>query len=299
MRKCAILFVNVILAMSLVACGGKEESTTQEVTTVEATTEATTEEITTTEEPTTEEAIVDDATSSDSDAAESDYAIKLSKDTYVSGETIYFSLENFEDFAFDYSRKPWVGILDTNEDFAKELDADEHDLWYYNLQSDDDRVFKVKIGEDVELSPGDYQIIVTDTDNGHEDGNVLAKVNFTVAEGDAAQENDPVIMLHKNTYKNGETIRFALANFENVSFDYSRKPWVGILDTDEDFTKELDADEHDLWYYNLTSDSERMFKVKIGEDVELSPGNYQIIVTDTDNGHEDGNVLAKVNFTVE
>ena len=116
---------------------------------------------------------------------------------------------------------------------------------------------------------------------------------------DSAQESAAEthqITLSGTEFTNGDTITITLGDLD---VDYARAPWVGILDTDAHFDRELDADEHDLWYFNLTEEEHTGFSVKIGEDVELEPGSYQVIVTDTDNGSEDGNVLDSVVFTVK
>ena len=104
------------------------------------------------------------------------------------------------------------------------------------------------------------------------------------------------ITLSATEFTNGDTITIMLSDLD---VDYDRAPRVGILDTDEHFDRELDADEHDLWYFNLTEEEHTSFSVKIGEDVTLEPGSYQVIVTDTDNGSENGNVLDSVVFTVK
>ena len=85
----------------------------------------------------------------------------------------------------------------------------------------------------------------------------------------------------------GDTLTITVTDFTGK---YDRAPWVGILDTDQQFTKEVDADEHDIWYATLYEDDHGSYQIVIGEDVELEPGHYGVVLTDTDD--DDGVVLA-------
>ncbi len=91
----------------------------------------------------------------------------------------------------------------------------------------------------------------------------------------------------------GDTLTITVTDFTGK---YDRAPWVGILDTDQQFTKEVDADEHDIWYATLYEDDHGPYQVVIGEDVELEPGRYGVVLTDTDD--DDGVVLAFTQFEV-
>ncbi|MCR4647379.1 MAG: hypothetical protein K5695_18560 [Oscillospiraceae bacterium] len=92
----------------------------------------------------------------------------------------------------------------------------------------------------------------------------------------------------------GDTLTITVTDFTGK---YDRAPWVGILDTDQQFTKEVDADEHDIWYATLYEDDHGPYQVVIGEDVELEPGRYGVVLTDTDD--DDGVVLAYTRFEVK
>ena len=92
----------------------------------------------------------------------------------------------------------------------------------------------------------------------------------------------------------GDTLTITVTDFTGK---YDRAPWVGILDTDQQFTKEVDADEHDIWYATLYEDDHGSYQVVIGEDVELEPGRYGVVLTDTDD--DDGVVLAYTRFEVK
>ena len=46
----------------------------------------------------------------------------------------------------------------------------------------------------------------------------------------------------------GDTLTITVTDFTGK---YDRAPWVGILDTDQQFTKEVDADEHTSTYMSL------------------------------------------------
>ena len=91
----------------------------------------------------------------------------------------------------------------------------------------------------------------------------------------------------------GDTLTITVTDFTGK---YDRAPWVGILDTDQQFTKEVDADEHDIWYATLYEDDHGSYQIVIGEDVELEPGHYGVVLTDTDD--DDGVVLAYTRFEV-
>ena len=92
----------------------------------------------------------------------------------------------------------------------------------------------------------------------------------------------------------GDTLTITVTDFTGK---YDRAPWVGILDTDQQFTKEVDADEHDIWYATLYEDDHGPYQIVIGEDVELEPGRYGVVLTDTDD--DDGVVLAYTRFEVK
>ena len=102
--------------------------------------------------------------------------------------------------------------------------------------------------------------------------------------------------LSAGVFHKGDTIAITVHDFRG---NYEVAPWVGILDTDASISTEVEADDHDIWYATLTEEEHSVFTVTIGEDVDLEPGRYQVVLTDTDDEALNGAVLDSMAFEVQ